>query len=339
MDTGKVPSNHCGKPKFFQHTLALRTAILACFLALAGLAHAQAYPSRLIRIIVPLAAAGTGDTLARLVGEEMAKTLGQPVIVENRPGSGGTIGAEAVAKAPADGYTLLLASPALVINPLLRAKAGYDALRDFAPVTVIANTHQLLLAHPSLPAGTLLELIAYAKKNPGRLNYGSAGSGSATHLNAELLKSMAGVSIVHIPYRGSTQARQDLLAGEVQLAVDGLLPTLALIRAGKLKALALTSSRRSAAAPEIPTMAEAGVPGYASDTWYGLVVPAATPPEALAVLHAAAVKAIGSPEIGIQLAKQAAEPVGNSQAAFRTLLEAERALWAKVVQDSGARVD
>jgi tripartite-type tricarboxylate transporter receptor subunit TctC len=307
--------------------------------AVAGQAAAQAFPSRPVRVIVPLAAGGTGDTLARVVSEEMARLLGQPFIVENRPGSGGVIGTAEVARSAADGHTLISASPSHVINPALRAKAGYDAVKDFAPITVIANTHQLLVAHPSLPANTVRELIAYAKRNPGRLNYGSAGSGSATHLNGELFKSMAGVFIVHIPYRGSTQARQDLLAGEVQLAVDGLLPTLPLIRAGKLKALALTSSRRSSIAPEIPTLAEAGAPGYASDTWYGLLAPAGTPKEVISALHAAALKAIALPQVRDRLSAQGAELVGNTPEEFRALIERERTLWTKLVRDTGATVD
>lgn len=304
-----------------------------------ALAVAQPYPSKPVRIIVPLAAGGTGDTLVRVVSEEMAKLLRQPFVVENRPGSGGVIGTEAVARSAPDGYTLLSASPSHVIHPALRPKVGYDPIKDFEPITVIANTHQLIVAHPSVPAGSIAELVAYARRNPGKLNYGSAGSGSATHLNMELFKTMTGVFIVHIPYRGSTQARQDLVAGEVQLAVDGLLPTLPLIKAGKLKALALTSSRRSAIAPEIPTMAEAGVTGYASDTWYGIVAPAGTSKEIVASLHDAAVKAIRTPSVRERLTQQGAELVGNSPAEFGALMQKELVLWTKVVKDSGAKVD
>ena len=290
-------------------------------------------------MIVPLAAAGTGDTLARVVAEEMAKILGQPFLVENRPGSGGVIGNESVARSPSDGYTLLSVSPALVIHSALRPKIGYDPIRDFEHITVIANTHQLVVGHPSVPASNVRELVAYAKKNPGKLNYGSAGTGSATHLNMELFKSMTGTDITHIPYKGSTQSRQDLLAGEVQLSVDGLLPTLPLIRAGKLKAFGLASSRRSAIAPEIPTLAEAGVTGYASDTWYGLSAPAGTPKDVLATLHAAAIKAINTPSVRERLTQQGAELVGNSPAEFRALVERELVLWTRVVKDSGAKVD
>lgn len=314
----------------------LLAALLACMPLLAA---AQAYPAKPVRVIVPLAAAGTGDTLARVVSEEMGRILGQSFIIENRPGSGGVIGIEAVAKAAPDGYTLLANSPAQVIHPALRPKAGYHPVRDFEPITVIANTHQLIVGHPSAPGTTIRELVAYARKAPGKLNYGSAGTGSATHLNMEMFKSMTGTFITHIPYRGSTQSRQDLLAGEVQLSVDGLLPTLPLIRAGKLKAYALCSSRRSPIAPEIPTLDEAGVKGYASDTWYGMVAPAGTPREIVATLHAAALKAMAAPAVRDRLEKQGAELVGNTPAQFKALLEREFQLWSKVVKDSGAKVD
>ncbi len=303
------------------------------------LAVAQPYPSKPVRVIVPLAAAGTGDTLARVVSEEMAKILGQPFVVENRPGSGGIIGTELVAKAAPDGYTLLSASPSHVIHPALRPKVGYDPIKDFEPITVIANTHQLIVGHPSVPASTVKELVAFAKANPGKLNYGSAGTGSATHLNMEMFKTMTGTFITHIPYRGSTQSRQDLVAGEVQLSVDGLLPTMPLIKAGKLKAFGLTSNRRSSVAPEIPTLAEAGVTGYASDTWYGIVAPGGTPNPVIATLHAAAIKAINTPSVRDRLTKQGAELVGNTPAEFRALLERELRLWSEVVKDSGAKVD
>jgi tripartite-type tricarboxylate transporter receptor subunit TctC len=310
---------------------------LACLAACSALA--QAFPARPVKVIVPLAAAGTGDTLARVLSEEMAKILRQPFVVENRPGSGGIIGTEAVAKAPADGHTMLLVGPYHVINPMLRSKSSYDALKDFEPVMQIANTYQLLLAHPSVKANTIAELVAYAKKNPGKLNYGSAGSGSATHLNAELFKLITGVFIVHVPYRGSTQSRQDLVAGEVQLSVDGLLPTLPLVRAGKLKALALTATKRSPVAPEIPTMAEAGVPGYTSDTWYGFAVASGTPKEIVTALHAAAQQSLRQPAVSERLTQQGAEPVDSNPATFRALWEREQALWAKVVKAANVKAD
>ena len=301
-------------------------------------AAGQGFPNKPIKMIVPLAAAGTGDTLARAVGEEMAKELGQPVVIENKPGAGGLVGTEMVANAPADGYTLLAVSPSHVINPALYAKKTYDPLKSFEPITVIANTHQMIVAHPSVPAKDLAELIAYAKANPGKLNYGSAGTGSATHLNMELFRTMAGIDIVHVPYKGSTQARQDVLAGQVQLAMDGLLPVQPLIKDGRLKAVGITSSKRAQSNPEIPIIGEV-VKGYASDTWYGILVPAGTPKDVLAKLHAAAVKALNSPAVKDRLQKLGAETVGNSPEEFRKLLETEQKLWAKVVKDSGAKVE
>ena len=312
--------------------------VAAFGMAFALPAAGQGFPNKPIKMIVPLAAAGTGDTLARAVGEEMSRELGQPVVIENKPGAGGLVGTEMVANAPADGYTLLAVSPSHVINPALYAKKTYDPLKSFEPITLIANTHQVIVAHPSVPAKDLKELIAYAKANPGKLNYGSAGTGSATHLNMELFRSMAGIDIVHVPYKGSTQARQDVLAGQVQLAMDGLLPVQALIKDGRLKAVGITSSKRAQSNPEIPIIGEV-VPGYASDTWYGILVPAGTPKDVIARLHGAAVKALNSPAVKDRLNKLGAETVGNSPEEFRKLLETEQKLWAKVVKDSGAKVE
>jgi tripartite-type tricarboxylate transporter receptor subunit TctC len=317
-------------------TFKSAVAALACCAAACVFAQ---YPNKPIKLIVPLAAAGTGDTLARTVGEEMGRILGQPVIIDNRPGAGGLVGTEYVAAAAPDGYTLLAVSPSHVINPSLYSSTRtYDPLKGFEPITVMANTHQVIVANPAVPITTLKELIDYAKKNPGKLNYGSAGTGSATHLNMELFKSMAGVDIVHVPYKGSTPARNDVLAGQVQLAMDGLLPLQPLIRSGRLRALAITSSHRAKSNPDIPTIGET-VPGYASDTWYGILVPAGTPKEAIATLHAAAVKALNMPAVRARLEKLGAEPVGNSPEEFRRLLETEQTLWAKVVRDSGAKVE
>jgi tripartite-type tricarboxylate transporter receptor subunit TctC len=267
----------------------------------------------------------------------MSKELGQPVVIENKPGAGGLVGTELAAAAPADGYTLLSVSPSHVINPALHAgKKTYDPLKDFETITVMANTHQVVAAHPSVPVKDLKELIAYAKANPGKLNYGSAGTGSATHLNMALFLNMAGLDVVHVPYKGSTQARQDALAGQVQLVMDGLLPLQPLIKDGRLKALGITSSKRAQSNPEIPTIGEL-VPGYASDTWYGILAPAGTPKDVLAKLNAAAVKALSSPAVRDRLNKLGAEPVGNSPEAFRRMLEAEQKTWARVVKDSGAK--
>ena len=300
---------------------------------------AQAYPAKPVRIVVPLAAGGTGDTLARLLAEELSKTLPGSVIVENRPGSGGVIGTEAVARSAPDGYTLLLTSPSHVLNSALRPKLSYDPLKDFTPIAQVADTHQVLLANPSLKAGTVKELVALAKAKPGTITYGSAGNGSATHLNAELFKSLTGIDLVHVPYKGSTQARTDILSGQINLAVDGLLPTLPYVKAGRLRALAVTNSRRASVAPEIPTMAEAGVAGYQSDTWYALLAPAGMPEPVTAKLQSATRAAIGSATLREKFMQQGAEPVSGSSRELTELLRNDLARWRKVVMDTGVQVD
>jgi len=312
----------------------VRLAVLA-LLAFAGTAFA--FPDRPIRIIVPLAAGGTGDTLARLLAEELGRNLSATVVVDNRPGSGGVIGTDAVAASVPDGHTLLHTSSSHVLNAALRPKLSYDPLRDFAAIAQTADTWQVLLANPAVPAANVNELIALAKKQS--LNYGSAGNGSATHMNMELFKSLAHVDLVHVPYKGSTQARTDLLSGQVQLTVDGLLPNLPHIRAGKLKGLAVTNSRRAPAAPEIPTMEEAGVKGYQSDTWYALLAPAATPGPALLRLRAATEAALKSAALREKFVQQGAEPAGGGPAALDELMRADLARWRKVVADARLQVD
>jgi tripartite-type tricarboxylate transporter receptor subunit TctC len=298
---------------------------------------AQPYPSRPIKVIVPLAAGGTGDTLARLVGEELAKGLGGAVIVENRPGSGGVIGPEAVAKSAPDGYTLLHTSPSHVLNSALRERLPYDPFKDFASIAQTADTWQVLLAHTQVPAATVKELIALAKSRS--LHYGSAGNGSATHLNMELFKLLTGVDLVHVPYKGSTQARTDLLAGQVQLTVDGLLPNLPLVRAGKLKALGVTNGRRAPAAPEIPTLAEAGATGYRSDTWYALLAPAGIEKSTLEKIRTAATHALRSPSLREKFIQQGAEPASGGAEALDELMRADYARWSNLVREAKLKVD
>jgi tripartite-type tricarboxylate transporter receptor subunit TctC len=298
---------------------------------------AQGYPWKPIRIIVPLAAGGTGDTLGRLVGEELGKTLGGAVIVENRPGSGGTIGTEAVARSAADGHTLMHTSASHIANAALRPKLPYDAIQDFAVIARTADTHQLVVAHPAFPANTLQELIEYCKAN--RVFYGSSGNGSSTHLNMELLKSLAGIPMEHVPYKGSTQSRTDLIAGQIQLSVDGLVPTLPHIRAGKLKAIALASSRRSLVAPEIPTIAEAGVPAYQTDTWYALYAPRGIPGAVLEKLRAAASAALQSATLRDKMLQQGAEPTDPSPALLEKQMREDYARWAKLVTEAKLKVD
>jgi tripartite-type tricarboxylate transporter receptor subunit TctC len=312
-------------------------ALFLILFALPVFCGAQNFPSKPIRIIVPLAAGGTGDTLARLVGEELGKALNGPVIVENRPGSGGTIGTEAVARSAPDGYTLMHTSASHIANAALRPKLAYDAIKDFAVIARTADTHQLLVAHPSFPPSTLQELIQYCKAN--RVFYGSSGNGSSTHLNMELLKSLAGIPMEHVPYKGSTQSRTDLIAGQIQLSVDGLLPTLPHIRAGKLKAIALASSRRSVVAPEIPTIAEAGVPDHQTDTWYALYAPALVPGPVLEKLRAATRGALQSAALRDKFLQQGAEPTDPTPAALEKQMHEDFARWARLVTEAKLKVD
>jgi tripartite-type tricarboxylate transporter receptor subunit TctC len=304
-----------------------------------GWASAQAWPSKPVKIVVPFAAGGATDVVARLLAQKLSEAWGQTVIVENRAGAGGNIGADVVAKSPPDGYTLLMTSGSIVTaNQHIYKQMSFDPAKDLVPITNVASGPQVIAINPNVPVKDLKELIAYAKANPGKLNYGSAGTGSATHLNMAWFVSMAGLDIVHVPYKGSTQARQDALAGQVQLVMDGLLPLQPLIKDGRLKALAITSSKRAQSNPEIPTIGEV-VPGYATDTWYGILAPAGTPKDVVAKLNAAAVKALASPAVRDRLQKLGAEPVGNSPAEFRALLEKEQKTWARVVKDSGAKVE
>ena len=316
---------------------AVRRGCFALVLALPVLCLAQPFPAKPIRIVVPLAAGGTGDTLARLVGEELARALGGPVVVENRPGSGGVIGTEAVARSAPDGHALRHTSGSHVANAALRPKLPYDPIRDFAVIARIADTHQLLIAHPSFAPNTLKELIQYCRAN--KVFYGSAGNGSSTHLNMELFKSLAGVPIEHVPYKGSTQSRTDLIAGQIQLSVDGLLPTLPLIRAGKLKAIALASSRRSVVAPEIPTIGEAGVPEYRTDTWYALYAPAGVPAAVLERLRSATAAALKSPGLRDKLLQQGAEPTDPSPQLLERQMREDHARWVKLVAEANVKVD
>jgi tripartite-type tricarboxylate transporter receptor subunit TctC len=319
----------------------LRPLLFLCCLALPLASPAQGssveYPSKPIRVIVPLAAGGTGDILGRLVGEALGAGLGGAVVVENRPGSGGTIGTEAVARSLPDGHTLLHTSASHIANAALRPKLAYDAIGDFAVVARTADTHQLLVAHPAFPPGTLEELIRYAKAN--RVFYGSSGNGSSTHLNMELLKSLAGIPLEHVPYKGSTQSRTDLIAGQIQLSVDGLVPTLPHIRAGRLKAIALASSRRSMVAPDIPTIAEAGVPAYRTDTWYALYAPAGVAAPVLEKLRAAALSALQSPALREKMLQQGAEPTDPSPALLDKQMREDYARWSKLVAEAKIQVD
>ena len=301
-------------------------------------ASAQAYPSRPIRFIVPNGMGGTTDTIARAIAQRVAEDLGQQVVVDNRPGSGGIIGTELVARSPADGYTWLMGTIGnLAISPHLYKRVGYDPLTDFAPVTQIAASAYMLIVHPSVPAKSVAELVAVARNRPAQLNYASAGSGTGSHLTMELFRAIAGTDLVHIPYKGGTPGLTALVAGEVQAMFNGIPSTLPQLRSSRLRALAVTTPQRSPAIPELPTIAEAGYPGAESTSWTALFVPRGTPATIIQRVHKAFVKAIAAPDVRKHLQLDGAEPVGSAPDALGGYLRREVARWGEVVRRSGAR--
>ena len=326
--------------------ISAQTLYLAGCVALAlagwsgGAAWAQQYPAKTIRIVVPNAAGGTNDSLGRFVAERLTEAFKQQVVVENRAGANGIIGTELVVKAPPDGYTIVLASSGnIAISPgLYGAKLPFNPEKDLAPVTLVANTTQVLIAHPSLPAKTVKELIALAKAKPKSLDYANAGNGSTPHLNMVLFASMAGIQLNGIVYKGSTPGRVAVVAGEVPLMVDGMIPSLPLIQSGRVRALGVTSAKRSPALPDVPTIAET-VPGYLGEIWYGVLAPAATPKDIIARLHTEIVNALKSPEVKARFASQGADIVGNTPAEFGAFIKKDIVKWTKVIKDSGATVD
>ncbi len=306
----------------------------------AGTAASQAFPTKPIRIVVPYPPGGTTDIVARPIGKGLQEALGQPVIIENKPGAGGNIGMDFVAKSAPDGHTVAVSSVAtLAIGASLYSKLPYDVLRDLAPITRIAAVPNVLAIHPSVPADSVRELIAYAKANPGKLRFGSAGSGTTVHLSGELFKNMTGIDMQHIPYKGAAPAMVDLLGGRVDLMFDFLSSSLAQIRGHKLKALGVTGPKRSPLLPNVPTVAEAGVPGYEVYAAFGVLTAAGTPPAIIAKLNSEIVKLIGSAEMKEILAKQGADPIGDSPEQFAASLKQEVDKWAAVVKASGARVE
>jgi tripartite-type tricarboxylate transporter receptor subunit TctC len=303
-------------------------------------AHSQPYPSKPIRFVVPYPAGGPLDTVARLLGQKVSESTKQPVIVDNKPGAGGNIGADAVAKAAPDGYTILMGAVAThAINPSLYANMPYDAARDFIPVMQIASTPNVLVVNPSVPAANVREFIAYAKANPGKLNFGSGSTGSAGHLAGELFKTLAGIDMTHVPYKGAAPAMNDLIGGQIQLMFDNLASSLAQVRAGRIRALAVTTARRSSLAPELPTVAESGLPGFDINTWFGLFVPAATPREVVEKLHSEFARAITATDVREKMLSLGAEPVGNTPDEFAAYVRAEAGKYARVVKASGAKAD
>ena len=317
-----------------------RLALGVLFAVFAFSVSAQTYPTKPIRIVVPFPAGGTTDVLARAAAQKLTEALGQAAVVDNRPGAGGNIGAELVAKSPPDGYTLLMGTVGThAINPSLYPKMPYDHVRDFVPVILVAGVPNVLVINPSLPVNSVQELIAYAKANPGKLNFASSGNGTSIHLSAELFKTMAGVQMAHIPYKGSAPALQDLVGGQVQLMFDNLPSALALIKAGRLKALAVTSKERAAVLPDVPTIAESGLPGFEASSWFGLLAPAGTPQLVIAKLNAEIAKWLATPEAKEKLLAQGAIVAGGTPEDFARHIAAETTKWQKVVKESGAKID
>ena len=316
--------------------------VSALIVALGSLAHhasAQTYPAKPIRIIVPLAAGGPGDVLARAIGQKLSEQVGQSVVIDNRPGANTNVGSEFVAKAPADGYTLLATASTLTINPSLYPALPYDAIKDFAPITLIGTTPLILVVHPSLPVKSVKELITLAKSRPAQLKYGSAGNGSVLHLAGEMLNSRAGIKLVHVPYKGVTNAFSDLLGGQISIMFPGAPIALPLVKAGKLRALGTTGAGRTAAAPELAPISEAGLPGYEVSVWYGMLAPAGTPTPVITRLHAEISKIVQLQDIKERWAVLGAEPLHNTPEQFAAFLKADLGKWAKVVRDSGAKID
>ena len=307
--------------------------------AFCQLPSAQEYPVRAVRIVVPVGAGGATDILTRALGQRLASAWGQQVVVDNRPGGGSNIGFEIAAKAPADGYTLLMAQPAFTVNVSLYKKLGYDPLRDFSAITLAATSANVLVVHPAVPVRSLKDIIALARARPGQLSYGSAGNGTTPHLSGELFKSMSRIDMQHIPYKGAGQAVTDLLGGHVDSAFVSLASVVPQIKAQKLRAVAVTSARRSALMPDLPTFGEAGLPGYEVTGWFGVMAPAGTPREIIVRLHTDITRALVQPELVQTLVTAGIEPaVSASPEELAAFLRVEISKWAKVVKASGATV-
>ena len=326
---------------FTRRTLlaALATAAVGAAIPAGALAQA-AYPSKPVTIVVPFAAGGTTDILARIIGQALTSELGQPVVVDNRAGAGGNIGGALAAKAPADGYTLFMGTVGThAINASLYKKMPFDPVKDFAPLTRVANVPNLLVANPAQPYKSVKELIAYAKANPGKVNFGSSGNGSSIHLSGELFKSLAKVDMVHVPYKGSAPAVTDLLGNQIGIMFDNMPSAIQHVRSGKLVPIAVTTAKRSPELPNVPTIAEAGVPGYEATSWFGMFAPTGTPAPVLAKLNTALVKVLNQAEVKKKINEQGAETTSETPEQFAAFIKTESVKWGKVVQESGASLD
>ncbi len=301
---------------------------------------AQTYPSKLIRLVVPFTPGGSTDILGRTIGQQLTQAWGQSVLIDNVPGAGGSIGADKVAKAPADGYTLLMGHiGTLAVTPSLYPKLPYDPFKSFAAVAWVARVPNMLVVHPSVPAKTVKELVAYAKANPNKINFGSGGNGSAAHIATEYFKLQTGTQMQHVPYKGTAPAVTDLVAGQIQLMFTGVPAVIEQVKAGKLRAIAVSSPNRVKAVPDLPTVAETGYPGFEADQWYGVVAPAGTPQAIITKLNKQINDMLGSPEIATRLASEGAEATPNSPAVFAKLIETEIVRWRDVIQAGGVKAE
>ena len=313
--------------------------VTVALLASAAVAQAQQYPSKPIRIVVGFAAGGPSDVGARTIAQKLTEKWGQQVIVDIRPGAGGNIATEIVAKAPADGYTLLEPAFAHAVNPFLYSKLPFDAVKDFAPVLLFASIANVLVVHPSIPARSVKELIAFAKTRPGELTAGSAGNGTASHLAVELLNLMGGIKTTHVPYKGLAPAHTELMGGQLSMLFDGIVTGMPAVKAGRLRALGVTTVKRWQGTPDIPTMAEAGLAGFEVNSWYGLLAPAGTPREIIMRLNSEVGRALREPDARERLYSIGAEPMNGTPEEFTAYIAAEMAKWSKVVKTAGLRVD
>ena len=329
-----VESHHHGR----RESRAMRFLLAVLLICFSVDSISQTWPSRPLRYIVPFPPGAFNDTLGRTISTELSKTLGQPMVVDNRPGGNSIIGTEAAAKSPPDGYTLFGAAlPFSVIQSLY--KTSFDVTKDFAPITLAGFSANLLVAHPSFPVNSVKELIEHARRNPGRINYGSSGNGTSVHLSMELFKSMTKTFMLHIPYKGSAPVVADLLAGQIDVMFDNVPNVIGHVRAGKMKAVAVSTAQRSALAPDVPTVAEAGVPGYELSVWFGVLAPAGTPRDIVARLNAEIVKVLNSTDVKERFAKQGVEVRTSTPEQFGDFLKSEVARWAKVVQDANIKAD
>jgi tripartite-type tricarboxylate transporter receptor subunit TctC len=325
--------------KHIVKAVALSVAVSAAFAANAAVAAEAKYPTRPVRFVVGFLPGGPSDTIARVVSGKLAETLGVAVIVDNRAGAGGNVSADIVADAPPDGHTLLLGTGApLVIAPIIGQKVGFDPDKDFAAVSTLGGSMSILSAHPSLPASNVKELIALARAKPGEINFASSGVGSANHLAAELLSSMANIKLTHVPYKGSGAALPALISGEVKVGFGPILPALPHVKAGRIKALGVTGLKRALAAPEVPTIAEQGLPGFHVDSWYGVFVPAKTPRPIVARLNAELVRILALPEVKERLSRDGVEPAGSTPEHLNSIVQAEKKVWTKVIREANIKV-